>query len=175
MTCEEILPQKSTKSTKRSNEGSFCALCAFCAFLWLLLFSWQAQDGELNCSPAEAHCFARARSPDVDTTTTHHAARVGHQILTTVRTRIKPHACAQRQVPRIRSNQSLGYWFSARRSSAQTVRGGDVCSRRCNVSFFGSDLFADGSLCRRNFDLLLSLRRQSFRRESSGRKDQRAT
>ena len=70
----------------------FVPYVLFVLFCGLLLFSWQAQDGELNGSPAEAHGFARARSPDVDTTTTHHAARVSYQILTTVSTCFKPHA-----------------------------------------------------------------------------------
>src|SRR6185295_18970489 len=101
----------------------FVLFVPFVLFCGLLLFSWQAQDGELNGSPAEAHRFARARCPDVDTTTAHHAACVGHQVLTTVSTGFKPHARTQRQVPRIRSNQSLRYLSSTRRSSAQTVRG----------------------------------------------------
>jgi len=67
-------------------------LVSFVVFVALLLLAGKAQDGQLNGSPAEAHRFARARSPDVDTATTHHAARVGYQILTTVSTRIKPHA-----------------------------------------------------------------------------------
>jgi hypothetical protein len=89
------LPQKAQKAQKAQSDQmkDHSSLNRFVPFVLLwLLFPRKAQDGELNGAAAEAHCFARARSPDVDTTTTHHAARVSYQILTTVSTGFKPHA-----------------------------------------------------------------------------------
>ena len=101
----------------------------------------QTQHRQLYRTPSETHRFARRRRPDVDSFATNETARVSYEVLTTVSTGVEPNTRAQRQVPRIRCDQSLGYHASTRSTSTQTVRSCDVSCRRYNISLFHCEFF----------------------------------
>src|SRR6185437_15783142 len=124
-----------------------------------------AEYGQLYGASSETHCFARRWCPDVNALAAHESSRVGHQILTTVSSSIEPHTRAQRQVSWISSDQSLRNQASTRSAAAQTIRGGDIRSRRHNVGFFDGNLFAEATCCSGGCWLWI-LRRMNLRRES---------
>ena len=100
-----------------------------------------AQHRELNWTSPKPHCISRAWRPNVDAPATDHAAGIGDKIIATVGACCYPHTRPQRQVTRVRGNQTFGDHLSTRRSAAQTVGSGNVGCWWSDVSFFTRDPF----------------------------------
>src|SRR5690349_5654502 len=103
-------------------------------------FAGKAEDGELNETTSETHCFTRSRRPDIDTSATHHAAGIRDNILAAVGAGLKPDARTQRQIPWVSRDDSFRNHLSAGRSTTQTVRGRNVSGRRNDVVLFDGNL-----------------------------------